>query len=443
MSTLQALTTLFGYKGDIFFFTDDPAKGDHTYQYIPNGVLYVEKGKIIAVGLYDALSNQYGQAEIIDYSGQLIMPGFIDTHVHYPQTEMIASYGNQLLDWLNNYTFPTEQQFSDPSHANRVAQFFVEQLIHHGTTTAMVFATVSPVSVDALFTAAEQKNMRMISGKVMMDRNAPEYLLDTPESAYQDSTALIHKWNHKGRLHYAVTVRFAPTSTSAQLEVAHQVLQENPGVYFQTHLAENKSEIAWVRSLFPQNRSYLDVYDHYGLVHDRSVFAHCIHIDNQDCQVLAAKGGAVAFCPTSNLFLGSGLFHLNKALHYQVKVGLGSDIGAGTSFSLLQTMSEAYKVTQLKKGFSADPESAPSLNPLQSFYLATLGGAKALNLERYIGSFEPGKEADFIVLNPQATPLMQNRLQHSKGLQDKLFVLMMLGDDRAVSHTYVMGKKQK
>lgn len=434
---------IYGYKGDILYFTKDPAKNTNAYEYIKSGVLYVEDGKVLNVGPYSQLKSQYQDAVMTDYSGKLIVPGFIDLHVHYPQTEMIASYGGQLLDWLNNYTFPAEKQFSDKAHAQKVAHFFIKQLIANGTTTALVFSTVSPVSVDAFFQAAEDKNMRMISGKVLMDRNAPSYLLDDPATAYEDSTALIKKWHNKGRLKYAVTVRFAPTSTEAELTVAGKLLQEHPGVYFQTHLAENKAEVAWVHALFPSNRSYLDVYKQFGLVTNLSVFAHGIYLDDEDFELLAEKGSAIAFCPTSNLFLGSGLFNLNKAIQYNVNVGLGTDVGAGTSFSQLQTMNEAYKVIQLRKAYSDHPSSEQSLDSLEAFYLATLGGAKALHLENNIGSFEPGREADFIVLNPQATSLMADRMKANKTINDELFVFMMLGDDRAVEHTYIMGKKEK
>lgn len=434
---------LTGYRGKIIYFTQDPDKTTQAYQYYPDGVLYVENGKVVAAGSYSSLKAHYQNAQIVDDSGKFIVPGFVDIHVHYPQTEMIASYGNQLLDWLNHYTFPTEKKFHAHAYANKIANFFLDQLIDHGTTTALVFATVDPISVDAFFNAAYQRNMRMIAGKVLMDRNAPKYLLDTPESAYLDSKTLIQKWNNKGRLNYAVTPRFAPTSTEAELKVVSKLLKEFPTVYMQTHLAENRQEVKWVHQLFPHNRSYLEVYQQFGLVTPRSIFAHSIYLDNQDFQQLAKNGSAIAFCPTSNLFLGSGLFNLNKAHEYDIKVGLGTDIGAGTSFSMLQTINEAYKVTQLRKSLSDDPKQVKSLDPFEALYLATLGGAKALSLDKYIGSFTPGKEADFIVLDPNSIPLLKFRMSQTNNLKDQLFAIEMLGDDRTIEHTYIMGKALK
>lgn len=438
-----ASNSIIGYRGDVLYFTDNPDKVVDAYKYYPNGVLYVKDGKVVDTGEYEVLKHQYRQAKIVDYSGKFIVPGFIDTHIHYPQTEMVAAYGAQLLDWLNQYTFPTESKFQNSKYAKQIANKFLDQLINNGTTTALVFTTVSPVSVDAFFNAALAHNMRMISGKVLMDRNAPNYLVDTPETAYSDSKKLIEKWNNKGRLKYAVTLRFAPTSSESELVVAGRLLKEYPDIYFQTHLAENKQEVAWVHQLFPQRRSYLDVYDHYGLVTNRSLFAHSIYIDDTDYQVLSKKGAAVAFCPTSNLFLGSGLFNLNKAEQYNINVGLGTDIGAGTSFSIIQTMNEAYKVVQLRKAYVDNPESIKALNPLENLYLATLGGAKALHLESYIGSFAQGNEADFIVLNPQSSELLMMRSKLSTTLESKIFAIEILGDDRTVEHTYIMGKALK
>ena len=439
----EQLTQTIGYRGEVLYFVDDPAKNADSYRYYPDGVLYVENGKVLEAGSYEALKSAYKGAEIVDYSGRLIVPGMIDTHVHYPQIEMVAAFGAQLLDWLNNYTFPTEQNFSDFDHALRVANSFLDQLIDNGTTTALVFATVSPVSVDAFFEAAYKRNMRMISGKVMMDRFAPDYLLDTPESGYSQSKELIEKWHNKGRLRYAVTPRFAPTSTPEQLTLAGKLVEEHPGVYVHTHVAENKAEVAWVAELFPSSRSYLDVYDQFGLVTNRSVFAHGIYLDDEDMQTLAKKGGSISFCPTSNLFLGSGLFNIEKAQQHNVKVGLGTDVGAGTSLSLLETMNEAYKVNQLRKAFSDDPSKINPLDPFQLLYLSTLGGARALSVDDKIGSFLPGREADFIVLNPNSKPLLSARVQGAKDLNEKLFAFAILGDDRTVEHTYIMGKALK
>ena len=439
----SCLAESIGYRGEVLFFTDNPSKNSDSYRFYKNGVLYVDNGIVIEAGDYDKLSPKYKKAKIVDYSGKLIIPGMIDTHVHYPQAEMVAAYGDQLLDWLNNYTFPTEKNFSNPAYAKRVANSFLDQLIANGTTTALVFSTVSPVSVDAFFEASEKRNMRMISGKVLMDRFAPDYLMDTPQSGYTESKALIQKWHNKGRQQYAVTPRFAPTSTPEQLELAGKLVKEYPDVYVHTHVAENKAEVAWVKELYPKNRSYLDVYDHYGLVTNRSVFAHGIYLDTEDMKTLGKKGGSISFCPTSNLFLGSGLFNLESAQNFNVKVGLGTDVGAGTSLSILETMNEAYKVNQLRKAFTDNPDSVKPLDPFQSLYLATLGGARALSLEGKIGSFLPGNEADFIVLSPESSPLLSSRVKGSKELKDKLFAFEILGDDRSVEHTYIMGKKLK
>ena len=434
---------LQGFRGDILYFTDNPAKNPAGTKYSPDSVLLVQDGKVVGVQSYKELKQKSPNLKLVDYSGKLIVPGLIDTHVHYPQSEMMAAYGAQLLDWLNNYTFPTEESFSDKKFADKISNFFLDQLLANGTTTAMVFATVYPVSVDSFFEAAQSRNMRMISGKVLMDRNAPPALLDTPESAYTDSKKLLEKWHNKGRLSYAVIPRFAPTSTPEELAMAGKLVKEYPDVYVHTHVAENKTEVKWVAELFPKSRSYLDVYDHYGLVTNHSIFAHGIYLDDQDFSVLSKKGGAIAFCPTSNLFLGSGLFNLGRANDFGVNVGLGTDVAAGTSLSILQTMNEAYKVTQMRKAFVDDPSSVKPLSPMESLYLATLGGAKTLSLDDKIGSFEPGKEADFIVLNSEVKPLLNARTKKAKSLEDRVFALEIMGDDRVVESVYIMGKSMK
>lgn len=432
-----------GYKGEVLYFLSNPSKNADAYKYYKDGVLYVENGRVLEAGNFEQLKSAYKNAKIIDYSGKLIIPGLIDAHIHYPQTEMVAAYGDQLLDWLNNYTFPTERNFSNSTYASRVANLFLDQLVTNGTTTALVFSTVNPVSVDAFFEAAQKRNMRMISGKVLMDRFAPDYLVDTPESGYAQSKDLINKWHNKGRLQYAVTPRFAPTSTPEQLILAGKLVKEYPDVYVHTHVAENKAEVQWVKELFPQSRSYLDVYDQYGLVTKHSVFAHGIYLDATDMKVLSKNGAAISFCPTSNLFLGSGLFNLQNADQHNVNVALGTDIGAGTSFSILQTMNEAYKVNQLRKAYVEDPSAVKPLDPFHSLYLATLGGAVALSLDDKIGSFLPGREADFIVLNADSNPVLSARIKGSKELKEKIFAYQILGDDRSVEHTYVMGKRLK
>lgn len=426
-------STRTAYRAAILHSIADPAEVgiEQSYEYFADGVLLVEDDKITAVGPAETLLPTLGDVELIEYQNALITPGFIDTHIHFPQTGMVGAYGEQLLDWLNNYTFPCESQFGDKAHADQVAEIFLAELLRNGTTTALVFASVHPQSVNSLFEAAERLNLRLITGKVMMDRNAPDYLTDTADNSYADSKALIERWHGKGRLHYAVTPRFAPTSTPEQLTLAGQLLSEHEGLYMQTHISENVKEVEWVKALFPERKHYLDVYDHYQLLGQRSVLAHGVHLCDAECARLAETGSAIAFCPTSNLFLGSGLFNLPQAERFKVNVGLGTDVGGGTSFSLLQTLNEAYKVMQLQ---------GEKLSPFKSLYLATLGGARALRLEDRIGTLQPGSDADFVVLDYKATPLMDYRISQSKSFEETLFVLMTLGDDRTVAQTYAAGR---
>ncbi|TCB64413.1 guanine deaminase [Acinetobacter sp. ANC 4178] len=432
MSSLLQTTVVRGRFLDIQNLVAQAADIAEQVRYLEDGVLISEAGKIKWFGPWqDAAAHLPEGVAIQHYPEKLIVPGFIDTHIHFPQTEMVGAYGEQLLEWLNTYTFPTEMQFQDPAYAAKIAEFFVQELLKNGTTTALVFCTVHPESVDALFEAAQRHQMRLIAGKVMMDRHAPEALCDTPERAYTDSKALIEKWHGQGRALYAITPRFAPTSTPEQLQLAGQLKAEYPDVYVHTHLSENKNEIAWVKELFPAQQGYLDVYHHYGLTGSRSVFAHCVHLEDSEWDCMHATDSAIAFCPTSNLFLGSGLFPLKKTWEKQVKVGLGTDIGAGTSFNQLKTLNEAYKVQQLQ---------GDKLSAFESLYHATLGGAKALSLEQQLGNFNIGKEADFIVLDLQATALQALRQQRAKGIEDALFALMTMGDDRNIHATYIYGQ---
>jgi len=419
-------------RANFLHFVGDPDERDDACEYIEDGLLILKQGRVIVLGEARYWLDQLPDGvELDDYSGKLIMPGFFDTHTHYPQTEMIASYGSQLLEWLEKYTFPTERQFSDRSFADSAAEFFCDELLRNGTTTSAVFATIHPESVDAIFSAAQKRDMCLIAGKVMMDRNAPDYLCDTAESSYVQSAELIGRWHQKGRALYAVTPRFAPTSSEQQLEAAGRLLKEFPGLYLQSHVAENHAEVAWVAKLFPHRRSYLDVYDHYGLLAERSIYGHCIHLDEADRQRMAETGAAIAFCPTSNLFLGSGLFSIADARQHAIRVGIATDVGGGTSFSMLQTLNEAYKVTQM---------AGQTMTAMKAFYLATLGGAKSLYLDQQLGNFAVGKEADFVVLDLDATPLMKRRMARADSTADQLFVLMMLGDDRAVHATHIMGQ---
>ncbi len=400
-------------------------------EYHPDALLVTEGGRITAFGAYDPALVPAG-ATLTRYEGGILCPGFVDTHVHYPQLEMIAAYGEQLLEWLTRYTFPTEARFADPAHARAVAAFFLTELFRNGTTTASVYCTVHPVSVDAFFAAADQAGALMIAGKVMMDRNAPPALLDTAQRGFDESETLIRRWHGRGRLRYCVTPRFAPTSTAAQLDASAALLRGHDGLYLQTHLCENPAEIEWVRELFPDRATYLDVYAHAGLVGPRSVFGHGIHVHEGDFCTCHAAGAALAHCPTSNLFLGSGLFRLADAMDPRrpVRVGLGTDVGAGTSLSQLRTLGEAYKVAALRGN---------RLGAVQAFWLATLGGARSLYLDDRIGRLAPGYDADFCVLDPKATPLLAFRTGHCADPAALLFVLMTLGDDRAIRATYVAG----
>jgi guanine deaminase len=420
-------------RGSILHFLRDPgAEPDPaTWEYLDDGALQIVDGRVAALGpAQDILKARTAQDTLHDHSGKLILPGFVDTHVHYAQVDVIASYGRQLLDWLNDYTFPAERAFADPEHARRIASLFLDTLLRHGTTTAAVYPTVHKQSVDAFFEEAEQRNLRMICGKILMDRNSPDYLRDDVAGAEKDCRELIQRWHGKDRLGYALTPRFAPTSSPEQLAMIGRLYAETPGLWMQTHLAENLDEIAWVKQLFPGARSYLDVYDRFGLLGPRSVFAHCIHLDAADRARFVASESAMSFCPTSNLFIGSGFFDLEAARRLGVRVGLATDVGGGTSYSMLQTLAEAYKVLMTH---------GQRLNAWRGLWLATLGGAECLSLAGKIGNFAVGKEADCVVLDLAATPVLDRRMQVAKTLEERLFALMMLADDRVVAQTYVMG----
>ncbi|MBI3713608.1 MAG: guanine deaminase [Burkholderiales bacterium] len=420
------------YRASVLHFVNDPAFHQQAYAWHEDGLLIIEQGKVVAVGDYVHLKAHLPQTVTVhDYRGKIILPGFIDTHVHYPQTDMIASPAPSLLPWLESYTFPTERKFGDPEHAVEVAHFFIDELLRCGTTTAMVYCTVHPESVDAFFSESEKRNLRMVAGKVMMDRYCPDFLQDTAERGVRESEALIKRWHKRGRQLYAITPRFAPTSSDAQMQLAGELARAYPDTYLQTHVAENIDEVAWAKSLYPKARSYLDVYDHFGMLRPRAMFGHCIWLDDADRARLAETQSAIAVCPTSNLFLGSGLFDFKHADAQQVALSLATDVGAGTSFSMLSTMNEAYKVASLGGTF---------LPALRMFYLATLGGARSMQLEGTVGNFIAGTEADFIVLDPTATPLLARRTAMTNSLEELLFTLALLGDDRTVAATYAAGR---
>ncbi len=421
--------TVKAFRAEILTMPEDPAvAGAEAMHHWPDGLLVVDNGLVVDCGHYAELAPRYEGIAVERLDG-LLVPGFVDTHVHYPQTDKIASHGEQLLQWLEQHIFPAEAAFADRTHADNVASFFLDELLRNGTTSALVFPTVHAHSVDALFEAALIRNMRVISGKILMDMG-PESLRDTAASGRAESEALIRRWRGRGRLGYAVTPRFVLTSSDEQLASAGELLAANPDVLMHTHLSENTGECAAVAERFPDAADYLDVYDRFGLVGPRSVFAHCIHMSDRACARMGEAGASVAFCPTSNLFLGSGLFNLAHADQHGVKVGMGTDVGAGTSFSILHTLGEAYKVCQMR---------GQVLDPFRGLYLATMGGARALGLQDRIGALMPGQEADFVLLDCDATPLLARRLKGCD-LAERLFALQVLGDDRAIAQTYLAGQ---
>ena len=440
-------STARAVRGSVFFLTDDPGIEPDPldyYEFYDDGILVLDNdGHILDAGDYNQIVAKYrlSVSEITDFRGRFILPGFIDTHIHYPQAEIIAAYGEQLVHWLEKYAYPAESRYADIVYARAVSRFFLSELLRNGVTTALIFGSAHKASIDALFTEADKLNLRIIAGKVMMDRNAPDNLLDTPETAKADNEALIAAWHKKNRIQYAITPRFAITSSTEQLSIAGQLYHAHDDLYLQTHVAENLNEISLAKKLYPTAKSYLHVYANFGLVGPRSIFAHGIHLTEDEFDLLAEKKAALSFCPTSNLFLGSGLFNFNKVHQKNILLGLGSDVGAGTSFSMFQTMNEAYKVVQLHQTINQQSGNKALLTPFKAFYLATLGAARALYLDNKLGSFLPGKEGDFIVLNPEATPILKFRMLNTQSLAERLFVLMMLADDRSIESVYIMGRR--
>ncbi|TCM19782.1 guanine deaminase [Novosphingobium sp. PhB165] len=416
------------FRGEFLSVSRDPRSDPEAVRHEADGLLVVEDGVVIARGVYAELAGRHADVPVEMLPG-LVVPGFVDSHIHYPQTDRIASHGEQLLDWLERHIFPAEKAFASKAHADAVAAFFLDELLKNGTTSALVYPTVHEQSVDALFEAALERNMRVISGKVLMDLG-PEGLNDTLASGRAASEALIHRWRGRGRLGYAVTPRFALASTDAQLADAGALLAEHPEVLMHTHLAENLRECAEVAARFTEAADYLDAYDRFGLVTGRSVFAHGVHLPDRACQRLHESGAGIAVCPASNLFLGSGFFDFGQADRHGVRLGLGTDVGAGTTFSLLHTQGIAYQAA-LMKGMALDP--------FRALWLATAGSAVLLHIDDRVGSLEVGQEADFVVLDPQATPLLARRTQGAD-LATRLFALQVLGDDRAVARTYLLGQ---
>jgi guanine deaminase len=431
--------TEFLLRGRLVSFLREPQNADDqtSYFFQEDGGLLVRDGKIAAAGDFAGVQREAGEGvPAIDHRPHLLMPGFIDTHAHFPQMQVIASYGAELLDWLNNYTFPEEAKFSDSRHSRRIAGLFLDELVRHGTTSAAVYCTVHRESAEAFFAEAYRRDMLAIAGKVMMDRNAPEALRDTPQSSYDDTKALIAEWHGRGRQHYAITPRFAITSSPEQMEMLEALVGEHAELHMQTHLSENHAEIAWARELYPQATDYTDIYARYGLLGRKSLFGHCLHLSETEADVLSESGSVAVFCPTSNLFLGSGLFDYQRYSKREkpLRTAVGSDVGGGTNYSMLRTMDEGYKVIAL---------NGEKLNPLASFWQITLGNACALSLEDRIGTLEAGTDADVVVLDAGATPAMRLRMETVGTLVEELFLLQTLGDDRAVKEVYVAGRPAK
>ena len=429
MTQLLLRGRLLSFKRAPLSLTDS-----ESYLYESDGALLIENGRIIAAGDYASVKEK--APEEIDHRPHLILPGLIDMHLHFPQMQVIASYAGSLLEWLNTYTFHEECRFVESAHAARIASHFYDELIRHGTTTAAAYCTVHKSSADAFFAEALKRGMCMVGGKVMMDRNAPQGLLDTPEMGYDETRAVIAEWHGKGRNHVAITPRFAITSTPAQMKAAQALAEEFPDLFIQTHLSENHEEIRYTCELYPQARDYTDIYAHYGLLGPKTLLGHAIHLSDREADALSEAGSVAVHCPTSNLFLGSGLFPMKALMRREkpVRVAVATDIGGGSSYSMLKTMDEAYKIQQLL---------GERLNPLESFYLMTRGNAEALGMADDIGTLDAGSTADLVVLNAASTPAMWLRMETITTLPEELFLLQTMGDDRAVVETYVAGKAMK
>ncbi len=426
------MTTIL--RGRVLTFVDEPTSASDTssYRYIEDGAVVINDGKIFMVGAFNAAAA--AGHEVIDHRPNLIMAGFIDPHIHFPQMQVIGSYAANLLEWLNTYTFVEEQRFGDVAHASRIAGLFCDELIRHGTTTASVYCSVHPQSVDALFEASNARGMLMLGGKVMMDRNAPAALCDTPQTGYDDSIALIGKWHGQGRGKYVISPRFAITSSPEQMEMAEALARAYPDLHIQTHVDENMAEVEFARELYPNMMDYIGIYERYHLLGPRTLLGHCIHLTHRELEAIASTRSVAVFCPTSNLFIGSGLFDYERLHKHGARIGIATDVGGGTSYSMLQTLDQGYKVLQLR---------GQRLTPLNSFYMVTLGNARALSLEDQIGSLSAGCDADIVVLNARATPQMALRMETVSTLSEELFLLQTCGDDRAIAETYVAGKPMK
>lgn len=411
---------------------DPKSLGIGSAQHWAHGGVLVRDGVIAAVGDGAELRAAHPSVQVVDHGNGLIIPGFIDAHAHYPQTAIIASWGKRLIDWLNTYTFPEEARFSDPVYAADIAERYLDLITLNGTTTVASYTTIHPASVDAFFEAAQARGMRALAGKTCMDRNAPDDLRDTAQSAYDDSRALLQKWHGRGRLSYVITPRFSPTSTPDQLAALGALWAEHPDCLMQTHLSEQVDEVAWVRDLFPESRDYLDTYEVHGLLGQNGLYGHAIHLEQREIDRLAEVGAALVHCPTSNSFIGSGLFDMG--LSERMPVGLATDTGGGSSFSMLRTMAAAYEIAQLR---------GRALHPAELLWRATGGSAEALRLDTKIGRLAPGFEADLCVLDLASTPAIAQRHARATDIWEAVFPTIMMGDDRAVTQTYIAGRPVK
>ena len=421
-------------KGRALSFSENPFNHHFNFHSLSpdSRYIYVNNGLIEGIGDTPNLNPAYDNAERIDHGDHVIMAGVVDAHVHYPQTAIIASWGKRLIDWLTTYTFPEEMRFGDPTYAAEIAERCVEFALHNGTTSMASYCTIHPESVEAFFTAAADRNMCVVAGKTCMDRNAPDGLRDSAKSAYDDSKALIERWQSKGRAHYAITPRFSPTSTPEQLEALGALWAEHPECLMQTHLSEQTDEIAWVRELFPKARDYLDTYETFGLLGERGLYGHAIHLEPREMDRLAEVGASVIHCPTSNTFIGSGLFNTAGMMAREINVGLATDTGGGSSFSMLRTMAATYEIAQLR---------GVALHPAQLLWLATCGSARALHLDNQIGNIASGMAADMVVLDLASTPAIAQRSARAEDIWEEIFPTIMMGDDRAIAATYVAGQR--
>ncbi len=417
-------------KGRVLSFDGSPFDGDPVDATKTHEAVVVENGQITSVGSADELKRAHADATVRDYGQHLIMAGFVDPHVHYPQTAMIASWGKRLIDWLNSYTFPEEMKFGNPDYAAEIANRYLDLTASHGTTTMCSFCTIHPESVDAFFSAAQARGQRVVAGKTCMDRNAPEGLRDTAQTAYDNSRALLEKWHGADRLSYAITPRFSPTSTPEQLEAMGALWAEHPDCLMQTHLCEQTDEIEWVRSLFPDARDYLDTYEHYGLLGKNGLYGHVIHLEDRERDRLREVDAALIHCPTSNTFIGSGLFDMEGLMRAGHRVGLATDTGGGSSFSMLRTMAAAYEIGQLR---------GTPLHPAQLLWLGTVGSARSLRMQDRIGNVAPGMEADLVILDLASTPDIAQREANADDLWEAIFPTIMMGDDRAVAEVWIGG----